>query len=94
MDPSTIEVVFDQLKRHYGTLPKEVYQVFSQLIEVTLRYRDELVLRGDPPLRVEEVRQAIDALLARLRTTGVRPNLGERATKLLSRYDRLVGHER
>lgn len=84
MDTLTLEQLFLKLTERYGVLPAEAKQIFSILIDVTLKYRDALVTQKEPPLTVEDTQQALDELLYVFQAGKLSPNLPKRIHTLLN----------
>lgn len=68
MDESDIHRLFMKVAAGAGNVPEDVGRVFSILVSSTLRYRDALKEDLGIVVTVEDVRVALDWLLASMRT--------------------------
>jgi hypothetical protein len=68
MDPSDIRRLFVKVAGSATEVPEEAQTVFSVLVSTTLKYRDHLKKDLGMVVTVEDVRVALDWLIASLRT--------------------------
>lgn len=84
MNTKEMEELFDRLARRYGMPDEAAREIFTLLVKITLKYRDMLAARGETPLTVDEVKQAIDILLRVMGEKKFPAETPERITQLVN----------
>ena len=86
MHDEEIEKLFNDISKHFDTIPEAAKEFFSMLVEETLRYRDELAESGENHLTVEEVQGALALFEEILHSNEMPFNIPERKRILLERW--------
>lgn len=86
-DKESIDQLFqDSMDAFGGDVLPGTKALFEKLANITLKYRDELVAKGEAFLTVAEVKEALDKLQALISTDSFPPNVPSRLKPLLERW--------
>ena len=86
MHDDDIEQLFERVSSQFENVDEDTKKVFHILVNETLSFRDELIKQHQPPLKVEEVAQALNALETVLHSKSKMPDLENRVLVLFSRW--------
>lgn len=62
MTEKEIDELYRHISSHFDVVPSEAKEFFFMFVQETLTYRDELVSKGEKPLTVDEVQEALNLL--------------------------------
>jgi hypothetical protein len=86
-DKESIDQLFqDAIDAFGGNVLPGTKAMFEKLANITLKYRDELVAKGEPFLTVVEVKEALDDLQAIISTGSFPQDIPPRLKQLLERW--------
>lgn len=78
-----IKDLFDRIAKHFENSDEGTKAMFSMLVRVALKYRDDLVIAKASPLTVGETRVALDAFMEVLKTKKFAKKVGKRELDLV-----------
>ncbi len=87
MTDESIEKLFnDALEKLGKSAPKGTKEIFEKLVNSTLEYRDKLVAKGEAPLTVAEVGEALNIFQNTLETKSFPKNIPVRIAPLIESW--------
>ena len=78
-----IAKLFDRIAEHFKDADDKTHEMFSILVTVALRFRDQLMKETGVPLTVGETQKALDAFMKVLKTHQIPPSLDKNIHDLL-----------
>lgn len=86
-DKENIDRLFENAMKHLGHAAQTgTKEVFGSLVEITLKYRDELAAKGEKPIVVSEVEEALNIFQKTIQTGAFPKNVPARIVPLLERW--------